>query len=31
MAMERLASYGDEVTEGRSRVRVEEDRVERGG
>ena len=31
MAMERLENLSDEVTEGRSNVRVEEERVERGG
>ena len=30
-AMERLENLSDEVTEGRSSVRVDEDRVERGG
>ena len=30
-AMERLKNLSDEVTEGRSSVRVDEDRVERGG
>jgi len=29
--MERLENLSDEVTEGRSNVRVEEKRVERGG
>ena len=29
MAMQRLANFSDEVTEGRSHVRVEEERVER--
>ena len=29
--MERLENLSDEVTEGRSSVRVDEDRVERGG
>jgi len=28
MAMERFANFSDEVTEGRSSVRVEEERVE---
>jgi len=31
MAVERLANFNDEVTEGRSSIRVEEERVERGG
>ena len=31
MAMERLANLNDEVTEGRSSVRVEDERVERRG
>ena len=31
MAMERLENLSDEVTEGRSSVRVDKDRVERGG
>ena len=31
MAMERLKNLSDEVTEGQSNVRVEEERVERGG
>jgi len=31
MIMELLANFIDEVTEGRSNVRVEEERVERGG
>ena len=31
MAMERLEKLSDEVTEGQSSVRVDEDRVERGG
>ena len=31
MAMERLENLSDEVTEGRSNVRVEESQVERGG
>ena len=31
MAMERFANLSDEVTEGRSSVRVEEERVERRG
>ena len=31
MAMERLENLSDEVTEGRSSVRVEGERVERGG
>ena len=30
-AIERLENLSDEVTEGRSSVRVDEDRVERGG
>ena len=30
-AMERLENVSDEVTEGRSSVRVDEERVERGG
>jgi len=30
-AMERLANFSDEVTEGRSSVMAEEDRVEREG
>ena len=29
--MERLENFSDEVTEGQSSVRVEEERVERGG
>jgi len=29
MAMERLATFSDEVTEGQSSVRVEEERIER--
>ena len=29
--MERLENLNDEVTEGRSSIRVDEDRVERGG
>ena len=31
MVMERLENFSDEVTEGRSSVRVDEERVERGG
>jgi len=31
MAIERLANFRDEVTSGRSNVRVEEERVKRGG
>ena len=31
MAIERSENLSDEVTEGRSCVRVDEDRVERGG
>jgi len=31
MAMEPLEKFSDEVTEGRSSVRTEEERVERGG
>jgi len=31
MAIERLANLSDEVTEGRSRVRAEEERVEQEG
>ena len=31
MAMERLDNFSDEVTEGRSSARVEEERVERCG
>jgi len=31
MAMERLENLSDEVIEGRSNVRVEDERVERGG
>jgi len=31
MTMERLENLSDEVTEGRSNVRVEKERVERGG
>ena len=31
MAMERLENLSDEVTEGRSNVTVDEERVERGG
>ena len=31
MAMEGLKNLSDEVTEGRSSVRVDEERVERGG
>ena len=31
MAMERLANFSDEVTEGRSSVKVAEELVERGG
>jgi len=31
MAMEGLENLSDQVTEGRSNVRVEEERVERGG
>ena len=31
MAMERFANLSDEVTEGRSSVRVEDERVERRG
>ena len=31
MVMEQLENFSDEVTEGRSSVRVDEERVERGG
>jgi len=31
LAMEQLANFSDEVTEGRSSVRAEEERVEREG
>ena len=31
MVVERLGNFSDEVTEGWSSVRVEEERVERGG
>ena len=31
MATEQFVAYGEQVSEGRSSIRVEEERVERGG